>query len=353
VTFMNRLNGRIPRRFLLSLILIVALAHVAASQMRWQRFTSPDSDFTVEFPTLPQHSSVPNKQVGSPIEIYSAIAGRYSYGVVYQDAPQAVDETSRASLKALADGCRLGAQSSGRQLLRVRQFPGGVVECLSTGPSGNDLYPTDTRLERNFVKGARYYTLSVISWAPSGIDKTSAARFFSSFKLAQSSAPIVSDGRTQQRLPTLVPQYESDPSSGVTRVSLPLSPVESSRGASLVEFGARYAYDKEWRDIGTMNEVMLFFGMTAKSPICHGKCLLTMIIDGERSSREVQVQTKPATDGSLIQSVSIWLTPQSFRKLAAARRVDVQIAGVSFRLTERQMEGLRKMIPFLKERIFQ
>jgi hypothetical protein len=51
--------------------------------------------------------------------------------------------------------------------------------------------------------------------------------------------------------------------------------------------------------------------------------------------------------------LSIWLTPQSFRKLAAAKRVDVQIAGVSFRLTERQMDGLRKMIPFLKERVFQ
>jgi len=296
---------------------------------------------------------VPNKQEGSPIEVYSSIDGRYSYGVVYQDAPQPVDETSRASLKALADGCRLSAQTSNRKLLRVRQLPGGVVECLSTGPSGNDLYPTDIRLERNFVRGARYYTLSVISWAEDGIHKASSARFFSSFRLAQRPAPIVSAGRAQQALPQLVPQYENDPSSGVTRVSLPLSPVEDSRGASLIEFGARYAYDKEWRDIGTMNEVMLFFGMSAKSPICPDKCLLTMIMDGERSSREVQIQIKPATDGSLSQSVSIWLTPQSFRKLAAARRVDVQIASVSFRLTERQMEGLRKMIPFLKERIFQ
>lgn len=350
---MNRLNGRIHGRFLFSLILLMIFAQVAAPQGRWQRFTSPDGDFTVEVPTLPQHSSVPNKQEGSSIEIYSAIAGRYSYGVVYQDAPQPVDETSRASLKALANGCRLSAQSSGRKLLRVRQYPGGVVECLSTGPSGNDLYPTDTRLERNFVRGARYYTLSVISWAPSGIDKASAARFFSSFKLAPSSAPISAGGRAQQRLSPLVPQYENDPSFGVTRVSLPLSPVEGSRGASLVEFGARYTYDKEWRDLGTMNEVMLFFGMSAKSPVCQGKCLLTIIMDGERSSREVQVQTKPTTGGGLSQTLSVWLTPQSFRKLASARRVDIQIAGVSFRLTERQMEGLRKMIPFLKERIFQ
>jgi hypothetical protein len=343
---------RKPARFLFSLILLMTFAQVAAPQRRWQRYTSPDGDFTVELPTLPQHSSVPNKQEGSPIEVYSAIAGKYSYGVVYQDEPQPVDETSRASLKALADGCRLSAQSSGRKLLRVRQLPGGVIECLSTGPSGNDLYPTDTRLERNFVRGARYYTLSVISWAPSGIDNASAARFFSSFKLAQNSTPTAASDRVQQILPPLVPQYENDPSSGVTRVSLPLSLVEGSRGASFVEFGARYAYDKEWRDIGTMNEVMLFFGMSAKSPICPGKCLLTMIMDGERSSREVQVQSKPTPNGGLSQSVSIWLTPQSFRKLAAARSVDVQIAGVSFRLTERQMEGLRKMIPFLKERIF-
>jgi hypothetical protein len=345
---------KIPGRFLFSLILLMIFAQVAASQNWWQRFTSPDGDFTVEFPTPPQHSSMPNKQEGSPIEIYSAIAGRYSYGVVYQDAPQPVDEMSRASLKALADGCKLSVQSSGRKLLRVRQLHGGVIECLSTGPSGNYLYPTDTRLERNFVRGARYYTLSVISWAEGGIDKTSSARFFSSFRLAQSSTPTAAAGnRVQQILPPLVPRYENDPSSGVTRVSLPLSLVEGSRGASFVEFSARYAYDKEWRDIGTMNEVMLFFGMSAKSPICQGKCLLTMIIDGERSSRNVQVQTKPTPDGGLSQSVSIWLTPQSFRKVAAARTVDVQIASVSFRLTERQMEGLRKMIPFLKERVFQ
>ncbi len=350
---MNCLDGRIAARFWFSLILLMTFAQVAAPQGRWQRFTSPDGDFTVEFPTMPEHSSVPNKQEGSPIEVYSAIAGMYSYGVVYQDAPQPIDETSRASLKALADGCRLNAQSSGRKLLRVRQLPGGVVECLSTGPSGNDFYPTDTRLERNFVRGARYYTLSVFSWAPGGIDKASATYFFSSFRLVHGSTPTVSGRRVQQRHPPLVPQYENDPSSGVTRVSLPPSPVEGSRGASLVEFGARYAYDREWRDLGTMNEVMLFFGMSARSPICLGKCLLTMIIDGERSSREVQVQTKPTPGGGLSQSVSIWLTPRSFRKLAAARTVDVQIAGVSFRLSERQMEGLRKMLPLLKERIFQ
>jgi hypothetical protein len=336
------------------MILLMIFVQVAASQRRWQRVTPPDGDFTIEFPTAPQHSSVSNKQEGSPIEIYSAIAGKYSYGVVYQDAPQPVDETSRASLKALADGCRFSAQSSGRKLLRVRQLPVGVVECLSTGPSGNNLYPTDTRLERNFVRGARYYTLSVISWAPGGINKVSSARFFSSFRMAQSSTPIAAaSARVQQRLPPLVPQYENDLSSGVTRVSLPLSLVEGSLGASFIEFGARYAYDKEWRDLGTMNEVMLFFGMSAKNPICPGKCLLTMTVGGERSSLEVEPQIKPTGDGGLSQSVSIWITPQSFRKLAAAKSVDVQIAGVSFRLTERQMEGLRKMIPFLKERIFQ
>lgn len=199
---MNRLAVVLVRRVWLVLIFLLSLDQ-AVAQTRWQRFTAPDGAFTVSFPASPQHFRVPNEQEGSPIEGYSVITGKYSYGVVYQDAPRPVDETSRSSMKALADGCKLSAQSSpGRRLLRVRELPGGIVECLSSGPSGNDVHPTDRRLERNFVRGRRYYTLSVISWAPGGIDGASALRFFSSFKLLpiQSSAPI-GDGRVPQELP--------------------------------------------------------------------------------------------------------------------------------------------------------
>jgi hypothetical protein len=338
-------------RLFFALLLLTAFAQPAAAQGRWQKFSAPDRDFAVEFPAAPQHSSIPGDQGGGPIEVYNAISGKHSYGVVYQDAPQPVDGTGPASVKALADGCGLSAQSQGRKLLRVRRLPGGIVECLSTGPSGNDLYPTDSRLERNFVRGRRYYTLSVISWAAGGVDAGSAARFFSSFKLSAAlPATPAAGGLRQQQSASLIPKYEYDNFTGVTRVSLPPSPVEGASGATFIKFGARYAYDREWRNVGTMNEVMLFFGMAAREQVCPGRCQLTLTADGERSSFEVEVQSQPNGD-TLGQTASLWLKPQAFRRLAGASRVEVQIGEVTFRLTARQMEGLRQMIPFLKERL--
>jgi hypothetical protein len=295
---------------------------------------------------------MPNDFEGSPIEVfYSEMTGKQSLNVGYHDAPRPVDGTSRGSLGALADGCRLTAQETGRKLLRVRQLPGGVVECFSTGPSAIDLYPTDHRLERTFVRGRRYYTLSVISWTGK-IDMASAARFFSSFRLTPVQGMAASSRvRVRPSLPPLTPQYEYDQFSGVTRVNLPLSPVDGERGASNIQFGSRYAYAKEWPYAGTMNEVMLLFGMTARGEVCPRRCQLALTVDGERFNFEVEGQSKPASNGTISQTVSFWLKPQAFRRLAAARDVDVQVGSVAFSLTERQMAGLRQMLPFLKERM--
>ena len=339
-------------RCLCALIILMSLAQVSAAQARWHKFSAPDGDFTVEFPTTPQHATMDNDFEGSPIEVfYSEMTGKQSLNVAYHDAPRFVDGTSRESLKALVEGCRLSTQETRHKLLRVRQLPGGVVECFSTGPSVVDLYPTDHRLERSFVRGRRYYVLSVISWTGK-IDTAMAARFFSSFRLTPAQGGVTTGGgRVQSRLPPLVPQYEYDQFSGVTRVNLPLSPAEGATGASNIQFSSRYAYAKEWRSAGTMNEVMLLFGMTARGEVCPGRCQLTLTVDGERSSFEVELQSKPAGNGVLSQTVSFWLKPQSFRRLAAARNVDVEVGSVAFRLTARQMEGLRQMLPFLKERL--
>jgi hypothetical protein len=336
-------------RLFFALLLLTAFAHSALAQGRWQKFSAPDGDFAVEFPVAPQHSTITD-QGGGPIEVYNVISGQHSYGVVYQDTPLPVDGTSPASVRALADGCGISARSLGRKLLRVRRLPGGMVECLSTGPSGNDLYPTDSRLERIFVRGRRNYTLSVISWAAGGVDTASAMRFFSSFKLSPARSSASAGGPRPQQSPLLIPKYEYDNFTGVTRVSLPLSPVEGASGATNIEFGARYDYDKEWRNAGTMNEVMLFFGMAAREQVCPGRCQLTLTADGERESYEVEVQSQPNGD-TLGQTASVWLKPQAFRRLAGASRVEVQIGDVRFRLTARQMEGLRQMLPFLKERL--
>jgi hypothetical protein len=350
---MNHLAEKPTRCLLFVPLLLMAVAQGAAAQGRWQKFSAPDGDFAVEFPAVPQHSSVPGNWEGGPVEVYSATVDKHSYRVAYQDAPQPVDAMSRASVKALADSCRLSARSTSRKLLRVRQLSGGIVECLSTGPSGNDSYPTDLRLERNFVRGPRYYILAIISWEPGGVDGASAGHFFSSFRL--SPAQVMTSAvvpHSQQSLP-LTPQYEYDSVTGITRVILPSSPVEGASGASFVGFSAKYAYDSEWRYAGTMNEVLLFFGMVARGQVCPGECQLTLTVDGERASFEVEAQGEPDDgSGTRSQAVSFWLKPQAFRRLANARSISAQVGGVSFRLTERQMEGMRQMLPFLKERFF-
>lgn len=339
-------------RYLCALIILTIFVQVSAAQVRWHKFSAPDGDFTVEFPTPPQHSTMPNDFEGSPIEVfYSEMTGKQSLNVAYHDAPQLVDGMSRESLKALVEGCRLSTQETRHKLLRVRQLLGGVVECFSTGPSVVDLYPTDHRLERSFVRGRRYYVLSVISWTGK-IDTAMAARFFSSFRLTPTrGVSTTGGGRVQSRQPPLMPRYEHDQFSGVTRVNLPLSPVEGATGASNIQFGSRYAYAKEWRSAGTMNEVLILFGMTAGGEVCPRRCQLTLTVNGERSSFEVEVQSKPAGNGALSQTISFWLRPQAFRRLATASNVDVQVGSVTFRLTDRQMDGLRQMLPFLKERL--
>lgn len=183
---MRRLAGGLTVRCLFALILLVTSAQISAAQVRWQKFSGPDGDFTAEFPGTPEHASTPNNLEGSPIEVYSVISEDHSFGVVYHDVPEPVEGRSRKSLAALAEGCRLSAKSAGHKLLRVRQLSGGVVECLSSGPSGNNIYLTDHRLERHFVRGRRYYTLSVYSWAAAGVNRAKAARFFSAFRLTPS-----------------------------------------------------------------------------------------------------------------------------------------------------------------------
>jgi hypothetical protein len=83
---MNHLAGKPTRCLLFVPLLLMAVAQGAAAQGRWQKFSAPDGDFAVEFPAVPQHSSVPSSWEGGPVEVYSATVDKHSYRVAYQDA---------------------------------------------------------------------------------------------------------------------------------------------------------------------------------------------------------------------------------------------------------------------------
>jgi hypothetical protein len=337
---------------LLALILLATWAQATPAQTRWQQFSGPDDDFTIDFPAPPEHSIIPTGSEGEgDVEFYAAAIGGQVLSIGYHDGAPQMNVTSRQSLNALAEGCRLYARAGGRKLLRLRALPGGVIECMSTGRSLDPRYKTDRRLERTLVRGRRYYTLSVTSWTEA-IDMASATRFFSSFRLTSPLGPAAATGAyARPDAAPLTPRYEYDNAAGLTRVTLPSSPAGGVSGPYAVSFGARYVFDKDWRRAGTLNEVMLMFDVTGRGEVCPGRCRLTLTADGESDELEVTARSVPLDGGGTLQMVSVSLRPQSFRRLAGARAVGLHLGDVSFRLTDAQMDGLRKMVPFLNERL--
>jgi hypothetical protein len=349
---MKCLTGELTVRYLFAVVLLAVCAQVSVAQGRWLKFSGPDGDFTVEFPAAPEHSTIPTGSEGEgDLELYAAAIGGQVLSIGYHDGPLQMNVTSRQSLNALAEGCRLYARAGGRKLVRVRALP-GVVECLSTGRSLNPRYKTDRRLERTLVRGRRYYTLSVTSWTDS-IDMTSAARFFSSFRLtpAQGPAAVPTGAYARPVAAPLTPRYEYDNATGLTRITLPSSPAGGVSGPYTISLGALYVFDRDWHRAGTLNEVMLLFNVTGRGEVCPSRCRLTLTGDGDSDELEVSARSVPLDGGGTLQMVSVSLRPQSFRRLAGARVVGFRLGGVSFRLTDAQMDGLRKMVPFLNERL--
>jgi hypothetical protein len=149
----------------------------------------------------------------------------------------------------------------------------------------------------------------------------------------------------------LVPQYEYDRDRGINRVFLGWSSVEgiSEEGAD-VKFTVRYLYDDEWRYIGHLNDVMLYFMITAKNPVCSEVCTVALTLDGERKVGTINSTSTPKGNGIFEQQIINQIRPEAFKTLASGKVLEVEIGTIKFRLTKRQMEAMRQMITFIKVR---
>jgi hypothetical protein len=150
----------------------------------------------------------------------------------------------------------------------------------------------------------------------------------------------------------LVPEYEHDQYSGISRVDLKWSPVQEWSGANVVKLYVRYVYARDWMQIGTQNDVLLAFSINAAKRICSERCVYTLIIDGYEQPVSAESAITQMGDGTVNEFVSKWMSPKVFKKITEAQKIQVRMGGVSFSLSDQQTEGLRQIVPFLRFRPF-
>jgi len=112
----------------------------------------------------------------------------------------------------------------------------------------------------------------------------------------------------------------------------------------------RYVYDDYWWQIARLNEVSIAFGMNPNKRVCADKCHFVIKVDGQAVEVSGDGSASSLADGSISETVSVWMRPEAFQKIALAKKISGEVGSVSFDLTEQQMEGLRQMLPFLRIR---
>jgi hypothetical protein len=169
------------------------------------------------------------------------------------------------------------------------------------------------------------------------------------------SRPASRPRRTQPIKPPqlpLIPKYTYDEHSGLSRVILDWSPVEEQTGANNVRFYIRYVYAKDWMQIAALNEVAFGFAVNSPQRVCPDECQYTLIIDDYEQPVRATSQATKMGDGSINETILKWMPPKVFKQLAEAKRLQVKVGAVTFRLSDRQIEGMRGVVPFLRFRPF-
>jgi hypothetical protein len=146
--------------------------------VKWYTFTSPDRDFTIEFPSKPAHEEDALGTVGV-IRRYSSTTDTYYFGIVYQDVGHAASDltpTHEESIAALL-------KERGHKIISVRRLSKNTSQTELWSPSqtpGKFLH----RIDRTIVSNDRIYTLGCSSRvAEREVDKAVCRRFFGSFRI--------------------------------------------------------------------------------------------------------------------------------------------------------------------------
>jgi hypothetical protein len=169
-------------------LLLLASPVATATQPRqeWSTFTGPDGDFTVQMPAAPARETKVTPQryfIGQTITIYSTSVGEgHLFTVNYKDLPARTASVNRQLILAEYErGLFLDAWSV---LNREELADGGwQYEAVTPLQVGSYRSPPRARLRsRVYFRGARMYTLAVMSHDPNSRGDE-ARRFFSSLRL--------------------------------------------------------------------------------------------------------------------------------------------------------------------------
>lgn len=150
----------------------------------------------------------------------------------------------------------------------------------------------------------------------------------------------------------LVPEYEYEQNTGITRVLLNWSPVEEQSGANNVRFYVRYVYAKDWMQFGTQNDVLLGFAINTPKGVCSEDCVYTLFVDDYEQPVRATSQATKMADGTINETITRWMPPKVFKKITEAQKIRARIGSVTLRLSDSQIEGMRQMVPFLRFRPF-
>lgn len=145
---------------------------------KWYIFTSPDHDFTIEFPSKPAREEDAPGIVGV-IRRYSSTTDTYYFGIVYQD----VGHSARDLTPTHEESTAALLEERGHKIISVRRLSKNTSQTELWSPSqtpGKFLH----RIDRTIVSNDRIYTLGCSSRvAEREVDKAMCRRFFGSFRV--------------------------------------------------------------------------------------------------------------------------------------------------------------------------
>ena len=182
---------------LCSLVFLTAAGHLTAAQRqrvhkrnapsvvadRWYTFTSPDRDFTLDFPRPPQRQ--PDSQ--GPVTLIRgydvSTEGGMQFSVNFQDTggdPRSVRNNEFAPDHE--ETVAAAAREQGRRVVQVHRLAKNVVETeyrMTVGETKADI----NYLERTILRRGRVYSLGCGSLVDGGeVDKSVCRRFFNSMR---------------------------------------------------------------------------------------------------------------------------------------------------------------------------
>jgi len=165
----------------LLLVFQLVFAQGLHAQIRWRKFISPDRDFTINFPGVPDRKIPTGDHTRIQPEQLSLTVDNHYMEVQYLDLriPPKTKEQLAASLEGVKSGYLKALDKAGGRLIKLQELPEGGYQ-LDTIARLRDNTPVYSRA-RIYVLGKRQYTLSCVTWNNTGLDEALANRFLNSF----------------------------------------------------------------------------------------------------------------------------------------------------------------------------